>query len=245
MGTPTHVRTLKRKLGEMMTVIDQAAEDETIGGKPHLELCNLSKTSHEVLCGLQKFQDKVSNAYKNFEDLRDQAHANHVDTLASSRKLILDHVQLLEDLTCKIDEERDQSKQSPKEKQLWALVKKIFAQTNRMRTRDDKQLQKHRDTHVGLQTVAEAYWEAYDKEERAESLDAEGEHRLADEAWEAGRAVARNVINQLDAASDSSDAEQEEAEEGEAVVHPMLRNGLSTDEVLLLADAARNHRYVS
>ena len=187
MGTPTHVRTLKRKLGEMMTVIDQAAEDDTIGGRPHLELCNLSKTSHEVLCGLQKYQDKSNNAYKNFEDLRDRANSDHVDTLCSSRKLLLEHVQLLEDVTCKIDEDRNQSTESPKEKQLWALLKKIFASMKRMRTNDNKQLQKHRDTYVGLQRVSEAYWEAYDKEEKAESLDAEGEHELADEVWEEGR----------------------------------------------------------
>ena len=52
-------------------------------------------------------------------------------------------------------------------------------------------------------------------------------------------------MDQLNAASDSSDAEQEEATEEEAPVHPMLRGGLSTEEVLLLADAARNHRHVS
>jgi len=206
MATPAHVGSLKRKLGEIMTVIDQAAEDETINVKPHLDLCNLSKTTHEVVCSMKKNQMRAAEAHKQMGKLQERAFADFLTMLTGSRSLILEHVKVLEELLKRLAEARLDEKMCSTEEGVWTHVPKLFDSLRRLRESDESTIQKHEDTCEGLKMIRKAYWKAFAHEEKAEALDSDGKHDEASVARAAGLAISTRFNDVIDA--ESSDEEE-------------------------------------
>lgn len=206
MSTPAHVGSLKRKLGEMMTVIDQAAEDETMNGKSHLDLCNLHKTAHEVVCGLQEKQIQGVQAHRAMDKLRERAFTDYLTAVLGSRALILEHVKVLEELLKRLAVVRVDKKLCSVEEGVWTHVPKLFESLRQVRESDERAIKKHEDTCEGLKLIRKAYWKAFAHDEKAEALDSAGRHDEASVARAAGLAVATELKDALDGVSSSEGA---------------------------------------
>ncbi len=206
MATPAHVGSLKRKLGEMMTVIDQAAEDETMNGKSHLDLCNLSKTAHEVVCSMKENQARGAEAHKHMIKLQERASADYVRMMKDSRELILEHVGVLEVHLKRLADLRADEKMTSTEAAVWQHVPKLFRSLRRLREIDERTIQRHEDTFVGLKTIRKAYWKAFAHEEKAEALDSDGRHEEASVARAAGLAISTRFNDALDGESSDEEA---------------------------------------
>lgn len=205
MSTPAHVGSLKRKLGEMMAVIDQAAEDETIHGKPHLDLCNLSKTAHEVVCSLKENQVRGAEAHRAMDKLRERAFTDYLTMVTGSRALILEHVNVLEELLKRLADVRVDEKMCSIEEGVWTHVPKLFESLRQVRESDERTIQKHEDTCAGLKLIRKAYWKAFAHEEKAEALDSTGRHDEASVARAAGLAISTEFNNALNGESEDED----------------------------------------